>query len=46
MPQVHAALLYYYENRDEIEAELADEERAAADFERHKAELLARRAGR
>ena len=46
LPQVHAALLYYYENRDEIEAELADEEQAAADFERHKAELLARRAGR
>jgi hypothetical protein len=30
LPQVHAALLYYYENRDEIEAELADEEQAAA----------------
>jgi uncharacterized protein (DUF433 family) len=46
LPQVHAALLYYYENRDEIEAELAAEEQDAADFERRKAELLAKRAGR
>ncbi len=46
LPQVLAALLYYYENRAEIEAELADEDQAAADFERRKAELLAKRAAR
>jgi uncharacterized protein (DUF433 family) len=46
LPQVHAALLYYYENKAEIEAELANEDQAAADFERRKAELLAERASR
>ncbi len=46
LPQVHAALLYYYENRNEIDGELADEELADADFERRKAELIARRASR
>jgi uncharacterized protein (DUF433 family) len=46
LPQVHAALLYYYENRTEIEAELTAEEQAGADFERRKAELIAARAER
>jgi len=46
MPQVRAALLYYYENNPEIEAELVNEDQAAADFERRKAELLAKRASR
>ena len=46
LPQVHAALLYYYENRDEIEAELADEEQAAIDFERDKVDRLAKHPGR
>jgi uncharacterized protein (DUF433 family) len=46
LAQVHAALAYYYDNRDEIEAELAAEDQAAEDFEREKAELLAKRAGR
>ena len=44
LPQVHAALLYYYENKTEIEAELGNEDEAAEDFERRKAELLAKRA--
>jgi uncharacterized protein (DUF433 family) len=46
LAQVHAALAYYYDNTDEIEAELAAEEQAAEDFEREKAELLERRARR
>lgn len=46
LPQVFAALLYYHENKGEIEAELAAEEQAAADFEKRKAELMAERAER
>ena len=46
LAQVHAALAYYYDNRDEIEAELAAENQAADDFERRKAELIAKRSGR
>jgi uncharacterized protein (DUF433 family) len=44
LAQVHAALLYYYENTPEIEAELAAEEQASVDFEKDKAETLAKRA--
>jgi len=44
--QVHAALAYYYDHTDEIEAELAADDQAAEDFERRKAELLAKHAGR
>jgi uncharacterized protein (DUF433 family) len=43
LPQVLAALLYYYENKDEIEAELAAEEQASVDFEKRKAEVIAER---
>ena len=46
LAQVHAALTYYYDHADEIEAELAAEDQAAEDFERRKAEILAKRAGR
>jgi uncharacterized protein (DUF433 family) len=46
LAQVHAALAYYFDNPDEIDAELAAEEKAAQDFERDKAELMARRASR
>lgn len=46
LPQVLAALLYYYENQAEIDAELADEEQAAEDFEKRKAEVMAQRAQR
>jgi uncharacterized protein (DUF433 family) len=44
--QVHAALAYYYDHVDEIEAELARDDEAEADFERSKAEALAERARR
>jgi uncharacterized protein (DUF433 family) len=44
LAQVHAALAYYYDNKAEIEAELAAEDQAAADFERDKAEVIAKRA--
>jgi len=44
--QVYAALTYYLDHVEEIEAELARDEEADSDFERRKAELLARRAGR
>jgi uncharacterized protein (DUF433 family) len=38
--QVHAALAYYYDHRDEIEAELADEEDMEQLVERCRAESL------
>src|ERR1700692_3037167 len=34
LAQVHAALAYYHVNRDEIEADIADDEAAALDWER------------
>ncbi|HEX6737484.1 MAG TPA: DUF433 domain-containing protein [Vicinamibacteria bacterium] len=43
LAQVHAALAYYYDHVEEIEAELAREDELAADFERRKAEILAKR---
>ena len=46
LAQVHAALAYYYDNKAEIEAELAAQDQAAADFESRKAEILAERTGR
>jgi uncharacterized protein (DUF433 family) len=45
LAQVHAAISYYYENPDEIEATFAEDDAAEAGHERHKAEYLARRAG-
>jgi len=44
--QVHAALAYYYDHRDEIEATLRAEETAEEDHERAKAEYLSRQQGR
>ena len=44
--QVHAALTYYYDHTDEIEAELRRDEEAAGQFEAEKAEAIARRAAR
>jgi len=41
--QVYPALTYYYDHVEEIEAELAQEGEAAADFERRQAALLAER---
>jgi uncharacterized protein (DUF433 family) len=46
LAQVHAALAYYYDHVDEIEAEFAREDEAAANFEQRKAEVLAERARR
>src|SRR5437660_12673529 len=34
LAQVHAALEYYYVNRDEIEGDIAEEERAAEHWEK------------
>jgi uncharacterized protein (DUF433 family) len=34
LAQVHAALTYYHANRDEIEADIAQEEQATAHWER------------
>jgi uncharacterized protein (DUF433 family) len=45
LAQVHAAISYYYENRDEIEATFSDAAAAEAEHERRKANYLARRAG-
>ena len=44
--QVHAALAYYYDHVDEIEAEFAREDEAEASFEQRKAEVHAERARR
>jgi len=46
LSQVHAALAYYYDHVDEIEAEFAREDEAEANFEHRKAEVLAERARR
>ncbi len=46
LAQVHAALAYYYDNRDEIEAALDEDERAGEDFERRRADYLARHASK
>lgn len=44
--QVHAALSYYYDHVDEIEAELRRDEASAARFESEKAEAIKKRAAR
>ena len=41
--QVHAALAYYYDHRDEIEEAFAEEDEIDADTERRRAEFLKRR---
>jgi uncharacterized protein (DUF433 family) len=46
LSEVHAAIAYYYDHKDEIEASFAEDERAEAEHERKKAEYLARRAAR
>ena len=43
--QIYAALAYYHDHKDEIEAELSAEDQAAEDFERRRAELLDKRSG-
>jgi uncharacterized protein (DUF433 family) len=42
LAQAHAALTYYYDHRDEIDAELAAEVGAEERFEKAKAEYLSR----
>src|SRR5512139_751801 len=42
LAQIHAALAYYYDNREEIEAAMAEDERAAEDFERRRADAVVR----
>ncbi len=44
--QIHAALSYYYDHVDEIEAELRRDEESAARFEAEKAEAIKRRTAR
>ena len=43
--QIHAALLYYYDHIDEIEAELGRDEGSDERYERRKAESIALRHG-
>ena len=42
LAQVHSALSYYYDHREEIDAVFETDEAAASGFDRRKAELLAR----
>ncbi len=46
LAQVHAALTYYCDHVDEIEAEFAEDEGWEEEHERHKAEYLARHAAK
>jgi len=46
LAQVHAALSYYYDHRDEIETELAAEDGAEERYEQARAAYLARRPAR
>jgi len=41
--QVHAALTYYYDHKDEIEASFAKDEKIVAEYDRKRAEYLSRR---
>ena len=44
--QVYAALAYYYDNPDEIEADLRADETAVDRYEQERAEALARRSAK
>lgn len=46
LAQVHAALAYYYDNREEIESALQEEEDWEARHEQSRAEHLAHRTGK
>jgi uncharacterized protein (DUF433 family) len=46
LAQVHAALAYYYDNRDEIEASFKEEEGIEDEIDRDRAEYLARHVSR
>jgi uncharacterized protein (DUF433 family) len=43
LAQVHAAISYYYENRQELQQDLAEDDDAEAENERRRAEYLSRR---
>lgn len=43
LAQVHAAISYYYENRQELQKDLAEDDDAEPEHERRKAEYLSRR---
>ena len=43
--QIHAALAYYYDNREEIDAELGEDEHFFSEAERNWEDLLARNGG-
>ena len=45
LAQVHAAISYYYENPEELEADLAEDDGAEGEHERRKAEYLSRHHG-
>jgi len=46
LAQVHSALAYYYDHREEIEAYFEDSRKAAAELEAERAEHLSRNSGR
>jgi uncharacterized protein (DUF433 family) len=46
LAQVHAALAYYYDHKEEIEASFAEEDKAEEEHERKRADYLKRRADR
>ena len=43
LSQVHAALTYYYDHKEEIEASFAEDEKLVAEHDRKRAEYLSRR---
>jgi uncharacterized protein (DUF433 family) len=43
LAQIHAAISYYYDRPDEIEATFAEDDAAEAEHERRRADYLARR---
>ena len=43
LSQVHAALAYYYDHKEEIEASFAEDEKIVAEHDRKRAEYLSRR---
>jgi uncharacterized protein (DUF433 family) len=43
LSQVHAALTFYYDHKEEIEASFAEDEKIVAEHDRKRAEYLSRR---
>jgi uncharacterized protein (DUF433 family) len=46
LAQVHAALAYYYDHREEIEASFREQDEVEAQIERDRAEFIKRQPGR